>query len=314
MSPKLQTFFKRLFSTVILLGLLGGAVVWNSLLGYTLLICLFCNAATIEWFIMLKSVKQHCNRPLVLIGGLAYPWFMAGAHHLSESDIEATLAYDFDFFRYAVVGLVVYALLAFVCELVRADYLRERSSATQHAPGGLGITLLAFIYPAWLFSFALCLLQNRDNNFFLLQDDAVHFLLWLVLTTKLSDICAYVCGVLLGRRFIRRPFSPAVSPNKSWEGIIGSFILTTLLGYELALALGVYETLGAHYVWVLLPAIFWLAVAGDLAGSLIKRGLAVKDSGSLLPGIGGVFDLVDSPAFTVSAVTMFIMLAPVYYN
>ena len=47
-------------------------------------------------------------------------------------------------------------------------------------------------------------------------------------------------------------------------------------------------------------AIFILSVAGDLAGSLIKRGLAVKDSGSLLPGIGGIFDLIDSPAFTVS--------------
>ena len=45
--------------------------------------------------------------------------------------------------------------------------------------------------------------------------------------------------------------------------------------------------------------IFLLSVYGDLAGSLVKRSLAIKDSGSLLPGIGGIFDLIDSPSFTV---------------
>ena len=55
------------------------------------------------------------------------------------------------------------------------------------------------------------------------------------------------------------------------------------------------------YAYIIMGSIlFVLAVTGDLAGSLIKRGLAVKDSGSLLPGIGGIFDLIDSPAFTVS--------------
>ena len=59
---------------------------------------------------------------------------------------------------------------------------------------------------------------------------------------------------------------------------------------------------------VMMPCLFILSVAGDLAGSLIKRGLAVKDSGSLLPGIGGIFDLIDSPAFTVSFATMVMYL------
>lgn len=45
--------------------------------------------------------------------------------------------------------------------------------------------------------------------------------------------------------------------------------------------------------------IFLLSVYGDLAGSLVKRSLAIKDSGSMLPGIGGIFDLIDSPSFTV---------------
>ena len=119
----------------------------------------------------------------------------------------------------------------------------------------------------------------------------------------MSDIWAYVSGVLLGGKFIKRRFSPVVSPKKTWEGIIGSVILTLVCGalllrYVMDLPFDEVRDV-VIYICCAIP-LFALAVAGDLAGSLIKRGLSVKDSGSLLPGIGGIFDLIDSPAFTVS--------------
>lgn len=90
---------------------------------------------------------------------------------------------------------------------------------------------------------------------------------------------------------------PGGFPKKSWEGIIGSYIITLVVGYFLfEWIVGPVEKDLPLYEYIIAGSIlFVLAVTGDLAGSLIKRGLAVKDSGSLLPGIGGIFDLIDSP-------------------
>lgn len=288
MSPKAETFFKRLFSTVILLAVLGGAVAWGSIYGYAVLVCLFCNMTTIEWYRMLRERREECCRWLVLLGGLVYPWLLALCYigRVDCHEWEVGMPNFSVMWDVPVCALVVYALVAFIVQLWRMDY---RGLPAQRALVGLGVTLLAFVYPVWMFAFAICLIGG----------DPVP-LLALIIITKLSDIWAYVSGVLLGRRFISHPFSPVVSPKKSWEGIIGSFILTLISGLLIGKC-----WLGDHGMVALLiftPVIFVLAVAGDLAGSLIKRGLGVKDSGSLLPGIGGIFDLIDSPAFTISLV------------
>ncbi len=290
MSPKLKTFLERGLSTVILLAILGGVLYVNQPIAYGVLICLLCNLTTWEWFNMLKG--SGTNRGLVLAGGLVYPWVqllvtMAAAAGKISCSMEVIIP---------LVGLVLFAIVAFICELFSMDY-RNKDAAL--ALASVSRTILAFIYPVWLFSFALSYISTPEG---------VGILLWLILFTKMSDIWAYVSGVLLGGKFIKRRFSPVVSPKKTWEGILGSAIITLTCGAFL-LQVIVGEThkslsdIQLVYMALALP-LFFLAVAGDLAGSLIKRGLAVKDSGSILPGIGGIFDLIDSPAFTVSIVTM----------
>lgn len=285
MSPKLKTFLERGFSTIVLLGLLGGTVAWNEPLGYAVLISVLCNLTSWEWFNMLKDT--NANRWLSLVCGLIYPWFLSwvciGTYLPGVSSLSI-----------AVAVLVLFTIMAFCGQLFRMDY---RGKTGAEMLDGTGLTLLSFVYPVWMFCFALTCVHTEEN---------IMAMLWLVLFTKMSDIWAYVSGVLLGGKFITRKFSPCVSPKKTWEGIIGSIIITLTVGALLLPVLvpsakGVLSEPVFYAVYI--PAgllLFFLSVWGDLAGSLIKRGIAVKDSGSLLPGIGGIFDLIDSPAFTVS--------------
>ena len=285
MSPKLKTFLERGFSTIVLLGLLGGTVAWNEPIGYAVLISVLCNLTSWEWFNMLKGT--NANRWLSLVCGLIYPWFLSwvciGTYLPGSSSLGI-----------AVAVLVLFTIMAFCGQLFRMDY---RGKTGAEMLDGMGLTLLSFVYPVWMFCFALTCVHTEEN---------IMAMLWLVLFTKMSDIWAYVSGVLLGGKFITRKFSPSVSPKKTWEGIIGSIIITLTVGALLLPVLvpsakGVLSEPGFYAVYI--PAgllLFFLSVWGDLAGSLIKRGIAVKDSGSLLPGIGGIFDLIDSPAFTVS--------------
>ncbi len=291
MTPKLKTFLKRGFSTIILLAILGGALRLNTPIAYGILICLLCNLTTWEWFNMLKGTKT--NRWLVLIGGVVYPWLQLAAVRF-DTEIPGMIQPELSFIAVPLFGLVLFAVTAFICELFSMDY---RGKIAEQALSSVCRTVLAFIYPVWLFSFALWYINDQDS---------VNLLLWLILFTKMSDIWAYVSGVLMGGKFITRRFSPVVSPKKTWEGIIGSGIITLICGALLLPVLTgtTLESLSEILIYIALTIpLFFLAVAGDLAGSLIKRGLAVKDSGSLLPGIGGIFDLIDSPAFTVSIIT-----------
>ena len=205
MSPKLKTFLERGFSTVVLLSLLGGAVAWNEPIGYAVLICVLCNLTSWEWFNMLKGT--NANRWLSLIFGLIYPWLLALValnHHMVSNVCTST----------ALGVLVLYTLLAFCGQLFRMDY---RGKTGAEMLDGMGATLLSFVYPVWMFSFALCCVANQE---------LIWLMLWLVLFTKMSDIWAYVSGVLMGGRFFTRKFSPCVSPKKTWEGIIGSRQIT----------------------------------------------------------------------------------------
>lgn len=307
MTPKIKTFLERLFSTVILLTLVGGVLWWNSVWGYAILICLLCNLTTIEWYAMLKEKKDYAQRWLVLAAGLPYPWllFLLGHFSIKETwclycdtphvrSIDTTQAVTtFSAFAFFAVALV--AVVSFVWEM-------RRPIETDRALRSVGTTLLAFIYPVWMFSFSLAFLIAADHGTHL-ANSAVGMLLWIILVTKLTDICAYISGVLIGGKiFGDRKMIPHISPKKTWEGFIGSLLLTTAAGFGLATIL---IPSALHYPWMLAVGIIIIAllsVVGDLAGSLIKRSLAVKDSGSLLPGIGGIFDLIDSPAFTVSMI------------
>jgi phosphatidate cytidylyltransferase len=119
----------------------------------------------------------------------------------------------------------------------------------------------------------------------------------------LSDTGGYAAGVFLGKH----KMAPSISPGKTWEGFAGS-ISASAIGSALLL----YFLLDIPAYWGLLfgAVISIVAVIGDLAESMLKRDLGVKDMSNLLPGHGGVMDRLDSILFAVpTAYVLFALIA-----
>lgn len=147
---------------------------------------------------------------------------------------------------------------------------------------GLMITVFALSHMAFLLT-----LPNRGE----VQMTGEGLLLFLVFLTQFNDIAQFTCGRLFGTHKIM----PAISPNKTWEGFIGGVIVTTLL------ALLIHSLLTPFSYMIALCSGLIISISGfigDVTISAIKRDLSIKDTGTLIPGHGGILDRVDSLTYT----------------
>src|SRR3954452_7046458 len=183
-------------------------------------------------------------------------------------------------------GLVV-AFLLTVCAVLLwrlghgpIGYLRDASAG-----------VLVALYVPLLAGFAVLLL---------VPDDGVARVLAFIATVVCSDVGGFAAGLLFGKH----PMAPSVSPKKSWEGLAGSVAACVLVATPIiALALD-----GPWWGGLLFGAALAVsATLGDLAESLIKRDLGIKDMGDLLPGHGGLMDRLDS--LLPSAAVAYLLLA-----
>ena len=147
--------------------------------------------------------------------------------------------------------------------------------------GTVYLVLLIYLPAVILFPY-----NSRDNNF---------LFLFFVLTTKAMDTGGYIFGLLSNRLLPggNHKIAPTISPKKSWEGFFGGI----LLALAAAAALRLLPFAPALVWWKPLLAALLLALGsflGDLTESALKRAADIKDSGNYIPGMGGVFDVLDS--------------------
>lgn len=121
-----------------------------------------------------------------------------------------------------------------------------------------------------------------------LLDSSPWLLMFTLLIVWAADSGAYFAGKLFGRTKL----APAISPGKTWEGVLGGLVTVSLL----AVAVGTYRELALAAFVPFCLAVACLSVVGDLTVSMFKRDVGVKDSGTLFPGHGGVLDRIDSVA------------------
>jgi phosphatidate cytidylyltransferase len=150
--------------------------------------------------------------------------------------------------------------------------------ALQHTLRDFAASAFVVIYLPLMTSFTVLLLRRPDG---------AQWVLTLVVTVAMIDTAGY----LVGRKFGKHKLAPGVSPKKTWEGLLASITAGTA-----SAMLFMNFSFGAPW-WlglVLAASLLLSAVFGDLAESLIKRDLGVKDMSSLLPGHGGMMDRLDS--------------------
>jgi len=187
----------------------------------------------------------------------------------------------------AAIPLVLFLLLVFgmVWYLVGAG--------SESPIANLGVTLLAVLHVGVLGSFAALLLKIGPVGGATSVDQGVSLLLLAVIAAVGYD----VGGFFGGRRFGRTPLS-AVSPNKTLEGLLCGVAASMFGVFVLRFLFGVTEfSAGATFFFALCCA--FAAPLGDLAESLVKRDLGIKDMGSILPGHGGILDRFDGMLFVL---------------
>lgn len=145
---------------------------------------------------------------------------------------------------------------------------------------------------------ALLLLAAAWSALMRLMDGGFVYLLSVLAVVWLADIAAYFAG----RRWGRRKLAPAISPGKTWAGVGGAIGAVLLVALALAWAAPqvpalsslLQQRLALPVAAAVLALLVALSIVGDLFESLLKRQVAAKDSGALLPGHGGVLDRIDA--------------------
>ena len=168
----------------------------------------------------------------------------------------------------------------------------------------MAYTLFGLLYVLWLFNFITKIVYVMPRS----SSGAVtgqFYVLYLIAVTKFSDMGAYLTGSVVGRHLM----IPHISAKKTWEGFFGALVFALLCSLALfKLMPGHLSVLTWTHATILGLLLGFAAVIGDLAESIIKRSTGVKDSGNLLPGIGGALDLLDSLLFTAPLLFFYLRL------
>jgi phosphatidate cytidylyltransferase len=188
--------------------------------------------------------------------------------------------------------------LALATVVFSVRLLGERTAETR--VDSLGATLFGLVYVSCMLSYFVRIAVPLPADT-ITPDGRLLLCLWLIATAKFADMGGYLAGLAIGRH----KMSPQISPKKTWEGFAGGVLAS--MGIAALLAHLMRSQLPPHltplFAALIALPIALLSVVGDLVESVIKRRANLKDSGQVLPGQGGYFDISDS----------LILVAPVGY-
>jgi len=256
--------------------LLAGVLLLCFLAGPPAVLALVAIAVTLGAAELFSSLRVAGYRPATLLALIGVPAVTIGAYFRGPDAI--------------LVGFVVMVALAATWYLV---------GITRREPlVNLSVTVFGFGWIGVLGAFAGLIVDPRIFP----QRHGIAFMLGAVIAAVGYDIGGYVVGSRLGRHVL----APSVSPNKTWEGLIGGCVVAIVASVAVTSHIHPWSLGTALGLGVIVAVV---APFGDLVESMIKRDLDVKDMGSLLPGHGGMLDRIDALLFVLPAAYYFVRLA-----
>jgi phosphatidate cytidylyltransferase len=216
-------------------------------------------------------VKHH-RQPATAVGLVAGALMLAGAYFKGEGAVLAMFA----------LGVMATFLW----------FMAGPANSRKDTALNIGLTVLNLAWIPLLGSYLLIMLKEPDGT---------QLVVAVIALTFVYDTAAFLSGSVWGGQFFQRPLAPSVSPKKSVEGLVIGGLITVIV--SVALVSQFVDPLQDKRIEALLLGIVVAAAAtfGDLAESLIKRDVGIKDMSSLLPGHGGVLDRIDSLLFVAPA-------------
>lgn len=201
-----------------------------------------------------------------------------------------------------------FLLVPFLIFLLFVRILFDRS--VQRPLESAAFAVLSFIYIPFMLSFFLRIAQQGVTQPFYFSKEGFYAVLYVAIVTKITDAGGYAFGIPFGKH----KMFPRISPNKSWEGLIGGLLLAALssvgflwLVHPDRSHVALSHIAAAAVMGVLIGVV---GVIGDLIESMFKRGAEIKDSGGIFNGIGGLLDTFDSLIFTPVIFYLFLNMMP----
>lgn len=261
-------FLKRVISSILLITLTIVAI--NVLWLFCIVITILIALALNEFFAMVESKGTKVYRYFGILIGIVIPISIFFKFQLTKS-------WELLFISLALITLFLLQLS------------RKKTDASVEA---ISVTLFGILYISWLFSF---LIKLRFLPY------GASIVGMLILTVKSGDIGAY----LIGSRFGKTPLISYISPKKTVEGAIGGLIFSVIFCMASRIFLPIFSLKHLLFIGIFIGI---LSLFGDLSESLIKRDCQVKDSGNILPGLGGILDVLDSLIFTTPVIYFYISI------
>ena len=278
MSEKMKNLWVRTLSGAVLAAVVLGAVVWSQW-SFGILLAALLVVGLSEFYTLAEKQGSKPQRIVGLVAGLVL--FALNFAFISD-DIQI-LGSARQVFVCGLAFLLLSLPAMFICEL----YRRQENPAAN-----IGTTLMGVVYVALPLS-VMCYFPMFGGGAWNPRVMVFYiFIIWA------NDVFAYLVGMSIGRhRLFER-----LSPKKSWEGFFGGIVGAVAMGLVAARMLE-----GGYAAWAGLALVAAVSgVLGDLVESMFKRAAGVKDSGTLIPGHGGVLDRFD--AMLLSAPFVFVYM------